>query len=482
MAVINKSLSQTARDLGVSLGALLAANPQLRDPDKIRAGTQLNVPGRRKVSARENARQMSRIFSISSTGVAGGPTNAQVAAGGATTLPSQARPLGGGGIQLGRGDTSGDVTKEQLDANAQARAEALAAGFRGFDPTAGARARSAAVSARDPGAGAAARSAAINAQDRGQTKDPRSRRFDRPVGLGVDFTRGFAGQFLGVTPAAQTLSAVRSFIDQASPFFADAAQERAEPAEFSTALRAEEDLQALVGSLGETLDSDLLRNLEDTLGRRSQPFSTSAGGSRSASQTTTDRNDNPILYREFVRDPDTGELTIKKLWRQQDLEEHLRTPQDVVISRSLDGSLLDPDNPAERGLNSGVLGLTKADIAYTANMTGKTLLEARRQNNDALKPNMVAVESADALKGMSEILTGIAEPMSQQDMMTELGYILVGDFWILDPAAGGGQASFFGGNPGFRPGGGGTGTGRPSYPSGSAGSPRAWNWHIGITI
>ncbi len=78
---INRNLTQTARDLGVSLGALLKANPQLRDPDNIRAGTRLNVPGKRKLSARDNARQMSRILSLSSTGATGGATFGQLQSG-----------------------------------------------------------------------------------------------------------------------------------------------------------------------------------------------------------------------------------------------------------------------------------------------------------------------------------------------------------------------------------------------------------------
>ena len=43
MAVtINKSLSQTARDLGVSLASLMAANPQIKNVHAILSGTQLN--------------------------------------------------------------------------------------------------------------------------------------------------------------------------------------------------------------------------------------------------------------------------------------------------------------------------------------------------------------------------------------------------------------------------------------------------------
>ena len=100
MATINKNLTQTARDLGVSLGALLAANPQLRDPDNIRAGTQLNVPGKRKLSARSNARQMSRIFSLSSTGVAGGKTFGELAGAGTSAATPPPQPYEGA-IQFG---------------------------------------------------------------------------------------------------------------------------------------------------------------------------------------------------------------------------------------------------------------------------------------------------------------------------------------------------------------------------------------------
>src|SRR3990167_8854838 len=61
--VISGNLSQTARELGVSLSALLAANPQLSNPNIIRAGTLLNVPGQDNLSAQESAAQLARVFS-----------------------------------------------------------------------------------------------------------------------------------------------------------------------------------------------------------------------------------------------------------------------------------------------------------------------------------------------------------------------------------------------------------------------------------
>ena len=61
--VISGNLSQTARELGVSLSALLAANPQLSNPNIIRSGTLLNVPGQDNLSAQESAAQLARVFS-----------------------------------------------------------------------------------------------------------------------------------------------------------------------------------------------------------------------------------------------------------------------------------------------------------------------------------------------------------------------------------------------------------------------------------
>ena len=71
MAVtINKSLSQTARDLGVSLASLMAANPQIRNPNAILAGTQLNEPNEPDVGAKETAAQMQRMVSADAAPVA----------------------------------------------------------------------------------------------------------------------------------------------------------------------------------------------------------------------------------------------------------------------------------------------------------------------------------------------------------------------------------------------------------------------------
>ncbi len=121
MAVINKNLTQTARDLGVSLGALLAANPQLRDPDNIRAGTQLNVPSKRKLSASSNARQMSRILSLSSTGAPGGATFGALQAG---TTPEPPAPSDAGPIQFG--STAAPATTAGIAETQAARAGSMA--------------------------------------------------------------------------------------------------------------------------------------------------------------------------------------------------------------------------------------------------------------------------------------------------------------------------------------------------------------------
>ena len=96
---ISGNLSQTARELGVSLSALLAANPQLSNPNIIRAGTQLRVPGRDNLSPAESATQLARVFSnplgsgqlpnVNWYGAA--PPNApQTAAGGGTTPAASA--------------------------------------------------------------------------------------------------------------------------------------------------------------------------------------------------------------------------------------------------------------------------------------------------------------------------------------------------------------------------------------------------------
>lgn len=123
---INKNLTQTARDLGVSLGALLKANPQLRDPDNIRSGTSLNVPGKRSLSAKDNAAQMSRVLSLSSTGVAGGATFGELAGGAPPPVADPATPLAGG-IQLG--DTAAPATAEGIAETQAARGSSLAEFF-----------------------------------------------------------------------------------------------------------------------------------------------------------------------------------------------------------------------------------------------------------------------------------------------------------------------------------------------------------------
>ncbi len=120
MATINKTLTQTARDLGVSLGALLAANPGL-DPDNIRAGTELNEPGNRTISASENAKQMSRILSLSSTGVAGGPTFGELQSGFAPP-PQAPHPTG----QIQFGNTAAPATPAGVAATQTARASSMA--------------------------------------------------------------------------------------------------------------------------------------------------------------------------------------------------------------------------------------------------------------------------------------------------------------------------------------------------------------------
>jgi GH24 family phage-related lysozyme (muramidase) len=48
------TLSEIARGLGVSLDALIAANPQVADPDLIFAGQQINLPTREDVQADED--------------------------------------------------------------------------------------------------------------------------------------------------------------------------------------------------------------------------------------------------------------------------------------------------------------------------------------------------------------------------------------------------------------------------------------------
>ncbi len=527
MATINKNLTQTARDLGVSLGALLKANPHLRDPDNIRAGTQLNVPRKRKLSARDNAKQMARIFSISSTGVKGDPTNADVArsedrfagyggsvqggGAGAVTLESGAslfdptgKTLTGAAFDSGLPETNPELKQlgvtidtqfgvDQGDRRVQSGPAADDDRFR---------------SIRAPGGGNIPK----------DSKAARNTRFDQPLSDILASGRNAFDKLLGlgnnpITKAGiQFYSNIYDFASQAVAFpgavvddfrqqelrgIAESGGEIPQTPAGALVTQANDAVQDFIGSLGEALDSDLLRNLEDTLGNRNLPFrgttasSVSPNVPSSASLTTTSANDNPVVTRELIVAAD-GTRTWK-LWRKDEWEKKMSTPQEVVISRSFDGSRLDPDNPAKRGYHDGVLGLTKGDIAYTANYTGKALLEFRRQSDPSIRPNMVATESAAALIGMANTLTGLdKEDWTQGEMMTELGYVLVGDFWIIDPsfvgAGGSGIASFYGNNAGLTAaqasdgrGGGGGGTGRGSA-SGGGTNPGAWNWHVGITV
>ena len=54
------NLSKMARQMGVSLGALMAANPGI-NVHLIRPGQKINKPSKKKLSAKDNARQMSRM-------------------------------------------------------------------------------------------------------------------------------------------------------------------------------------------------------------------------------------------------------------------------------------------------------------------------------------------------------------------------------------------------------------------------------------
>ncbi len=125
MATINKNLTQTARDLGVSLGALLKANPQLRDPDNIRAGTQIRVPSKRKISARDNAKQMSRIFSLSSTGVKGGATFGDLASA-RGEFAGATQPAAPASRDIQFGNTAAPATAAGVAATQTARASSMA--------------------------------------------------------------------------------------------------------------------------------------------------------------------------------------------------------------------------------------------------------------------------------------------------------------------------------------------------------------------
>lgn len=49
------TLSEVARDHGISLDALLRANPEIQDPDHARAGTRLNIPSAGPVDSFESA-------------------------------------------------------------------------------------------------------------------------------------------------------------------------------------------------------------------------------------------------------------------------------------------------------------------------------------------------------------------------------------------------------------------------------------------
>lgn len=84
---ISSNLSQTARELGVSLSALLKANPQLSNPNIIRAGTQLRVPEQRHqdLSPQESAVQLARVFS--------NPLVSGASAGSITGVPGTTPPV-----------------------------------------------------------------------------------------------------------------------------------------------------------------------------------------------------------------------------------------------------------------------------------------------------------------------------------------------------------------------------------------------------
>lgn len=131
------NLSKMARQMGVSLGALMAANPGI-NPHLIRPGQHINSPSKRKLSAKDNARQMSRMV-----GSAGFRTSEEIRSGKTLTEAFADKgifaPATFQEAQQGPGPrrTAGDpdaptVDQAAVSATAAARARATANAYKAY--------------------------------------------------------------------------------------------------------------------------------------------------------------------------------------------------------------------------------------------------------------------------------------------------------------------------------------------------------------
>ena len=420
---IDRNLTVTAKKLGVSLASLLKANPQLRNPNLIRAGTQLRVPSRRKVSARESAQQLARVFAQPSSGSVSAVPAATIGAPdrqiGTAPSTAQAVPDFQFDPQLAPSAATpgGREIRHRPAAGGQAATDTL-------DPRLAARSRLAGVTTPRP---TGTPPAFLQAVDRFEGEIP-------TPGPGTTMTPGATAQHLLAGAARFLYGNLQTFAGQGPPDVAAGAAR-------------------LQGATREALERPgYIRPF--ALADEKAPNTL-----RSASV-----DDDPIVMTELIRNAD-GTVTRKPLTRSQ-MEERLSTPQDVVLSQSINGR---------------TYNLTASDIAYGARLTGQALFEFRKQEDPSLRPSLVSNVSAYNLLGMGETLTGT--PVSSvEDMMTKLGYTLVGDFWVVnDPFS---SPRVFE-SPSLsrerRRGGGGGRVGRG--PSGFGRSPsNLYNWHIRITV
>ncbi len=463
---INKNLIQTARDLGVSLGALLRANPQLSNPNLIRSGTKLNVPGRRRVSARENARQLARVFSSPQAGASSASTPAAAGPAAPAVTPGTAAFYSQGNLPIPR-FTPGRPT-------------AVPSVSRGLDLQIGRPAGSASEALRN-------RAAANANRGRGSSVAP-------TAGLGDNFiTRGLvaAGNRRGeALPGSENVGSVVQTAAQAfrrlpliaAYFGQQLLGDRNIP---SSILPTPGSIQGSTGLLNQAAQTPTgqfaaglagkdfnrfasvvpsLATIENIPSFLSSLQDTARAPGNTLRPVAADSEE--IFAYEFVRQPDG---TMKRIPRTRaEMETRMSTPQEAVWSQSVNGK---------------TYSLTPNDVAYAARMTGQALLNAAQKLDPNLRPNLVSNLSAYNLLGMGEMITG--HPVeSVEGMMTELGYTLVGDFWVRNDETSvfTSVSAGFGGS--VSTGGGGTGRAGSGRGGGFGAQPRLgpFNWRVRITI
>ena len=531
---INKNLTQTARDLGVSLGALLAANPQLSNPNAIRAGTKLRIPGRRQLSASANARQMARVFEATSAA----ETFGFIEQHGGSIFNATRSLLDAGGTGAGRGGRSldsptggtpaqgaaalrgsaaltpaqmiaGRATGDQADALEQAGIGAAGAGP-SRDQIAALRARTKAPVAVGgaAGSGAAAGDVVSRAiQNVGLTPN-QQREYDRLIATGVPqrlaqaqartFAKKDFGDILKELGAALA-GREPSPVHPADPRVRGEAQALFAP-EMNAIQRARRYATTRLGLRGAARDQWVRENSGDFLATAAQGDSTPGivvptdpGTVPSPAEVAKwgnvgDTHPTRGAYVGSRLDTSTGNLI--PTW-----EKDLRSGQDIAFT------LTDPTTGEEmRGISYANLASSARYVAQALWYAGHALGQGDVGLWDKRRPNMIAGPVADQLTG--NVIGGILDPATGEPyettagLMGHMGYRLTDTgWWIRDvPASVGSSNNYLATLGGYgersyykAPGGGGGrggGGGGRRAPATSAGgrSDGRYNWHIAISV